>query len=84
MTERLHFHFSLHALEKEMATHPSVLAWYLTTKSGAESACVYVTGVPITWLTYGRASETPSYLLSEPRLPCQPWARPGAHSDWIK
>ena len=24
-TERLHFHF--HALEKEMATHPSVLAW---------------------------------------------------------
>ena len=27
MTERLHFHFSLHALEKEMATHSSVLAW---------------------------------------------------------
>ena len=26
-TERLHFHFSLHALEKEMATHSSVLAW---------------------------------------------------------
>ena len=25
MTERLHFHFS--ALEKEMATHSSVLAW---------------------------------------------------------
>ena len=25
MTERLPFHF--HALEKEMATHPSVLAW---------------------------------------------------------
>ena len=25
--ERLHFHFSLHALEKEMATHSSVLAW---------------------------------------------------------
>ena len=25
MTERLHFHF--HALEKEMATHSSVLAW---------------------------------------------------------
>ena len=24
-TERLHFHF--HALEKEMATHSSVLAW---------------------------------------------------------
>ena len=26
-TERLHFHFSLHALEKEMATHSSILAW---------------------------------------------------------
>ena len=25
MTERLHFHF--HALEKEIATHSSVLAW---------------------------------------------------------
>ena len=25
MTERLHFHF--HALEKEMVTHSSVLAW---------------------------------------------------------
>ena len=25
MTERLHFHF--HALEKEMASHSSVLAW---------------------------------------------------------
>ena len=26
-TEQLHFHFSLHALEKEMATHASVFAW---------------------------------------------------------
>ena len=26
-TEWLHFHFSLHALEKEMATPSSVLAW---------------------------------------------------------
>ena len=26
-TERLHFHYSFHALEKEMATHSSVLAW---------------------------------------------------------
>ena len=25
MTERLHFHFSLHVLEKEVATHSSVL-----------------------------------------------------------
>ena len=29
MTERLHFHFHFHALEKEMATHSSVLAWRL-------------------------------------------------------
>ena len=27
MTEQLHFHFSLYVLEKEMATHSSVLAW---------------------------------------------------------
>ena len=27
MTEWLHFHFHFHALEKEMATHSSVLAW---------------------------------------------------------
>ena len=27
MTERLTFTFHLHALEKEMATHSSVLAW---------------------------------------------------------
>ena len=26
-TERLHFDFSLYALEKKMATHSSVLAW---------------------------------------------------------
>ena len=26
-TERLHFHFSLSSLEKEMAAHSSVLAW---------------------------------------------------------
>ena len=25
--ERLHFHFHFHALEKEVATHSSVLAW---------------------------------------------------------
>ena len=27
MTKQLLFHFSFHALEKEMATHSSVLAW---------------------------------------------------------
>ena len=35
-TERLHFHFSFHALEKEMATHSSILAWRIpgTTEPG--------------------------------------------------
>ena len=27
MTEPLHFNFHFHALEKEMATHSSILAW---------------------------------------------------------
>ena len=30
MTEWLHFHFHFHALEKEMATHSSVLAWRIS------------------------------------------------------
>ena len=38
-TERLHFHF--HALEKEMATHSSVLAWRIpgTGKPGWAAVC---------------------------------------------
>ena len=31
-TERLHFHFSLSYIEKEMATHSSVLAWRIPGK----------------------------------------------------
>ena len=38
-TERLHFHF--HALEKEMATHSSVLAWRIPGMGGAWWAAVY-------------------------------------------
>ena len=30
MTEQLPFHFHFHALEKEMATHSSVLAWRIS------------------------------------------------------
>ena len=30
MTERLPFQFHFHALEKEMATHSSVLAWRIS------------------------------------------------------
>ena len=33
-TERLHSHFSFHALEKEMATHSSVLAWRIPGTAG--------------------------------------------------
>ena len=36
VTERLHFHF--HALEKEMATHSSVLAWRIP---GTRWATIY-------------------------------------------
>ena len=32
MTERLHFHFTFHALEKEMATYSSDLAWRIRGK----------------------------------------------------
>ena len=32
MTEQLHFHF--HTLEKEMATHSSVLAWRMNPRDG--------------------------------------------------
>ena len=42
-TERLHFHFSLftfHALEKEMATHSSILAWENPRDGGAWWAAV--------------------------------------------
>ena len=39
MTERLHFHF--HALEEEMATHSSILAWKITGTGKAWWAAVY-------------------------------------------
>ena len=39
-TERLHFIFHLHALEKEMATYSNVLAWR-TPEMGAWWAAVY-------------------------------------------
>ena len=41
MTERLHFHFHFHALEKEMATHSSVLAWRIPGTGGAWWAAIY-------------------------------------------
>ena len=44
-TKQLHFHFSFHAVEKEMATHSSVLAWRIP--GGARWAAVY--GVAQSW-----------------------------------
>ena len=41
MTERLHFHFHFHALEKEMATHSSVLAWRIPGTGDPGGAAVY-------------------------------------------
>ena len=35
------FTFHFHALEKEMATHPSVLAWRIPGKGGAWWAAIY-------------------------------------------
>ena len=37
-TERLHSHFSFHALEKEVATHSSVLVWRIP---GTEEPAIY-------------------------------------------
>ena len=45
MTERLHFHF--HALEKEIATHSSVLAWRIPgmrEPGGLLSMCLHRVG----------------------------------------
>ena len=40
-TERLHFHFSFHALEKEMATHSSVLAWRIPETGKPGGLCLW-------------------------------------------
>ena len=39
MTEQLHFHF--HALEKEMATHSSVLAWRVPGMGSLVGCCLW-------------------------------------------
>ena len=52
-TERLHFHFSLYALEKEMATHSSVLAWRIPGT---------VSGVAQSWTRLKRLSSSSSSM----------------------
>jgi len=58
-TERLHFHFSLYALEKEMATHSSVLAWR-TPGTGAWWAAIYGVTQSWTWLMWLSSSSSSS------------------------
>ena len=41
MTERLPFHFHFHALEKEMATHSSVLAGRIPGTGGLVGCCLW-------------------------------------------
>ena len=60
-TERLHFHFSFHALEKEMATHSSVLAWRTPGTRGAWWAAVY--GVTQSQTRLKRLSSSSSILI---------------------
>ena len=40
-TEGLHFHFHFHALEKEMATHSSVLAWRIPGTGSLVGCCLW-------------------------------------------
>ena len=58
-TERLHFHFSLYALEKEMATHSSVLAWRIP-DTGAWWAAICGVTQSRTWLTWLSSSSSSS------------------------
>ena len=59
MTDRLHFHYSLYALEKEMATHSSVLAWRIP-DTGAWWAAIYGVTQSQTWLTWLSSSSSSS------------------------
>ena len=59
MTERLHFHF--HALEKEMATHSSALAWRIP-GMGAWWAAVYGVAQSRTPLKQLSSSSRQNYL----------------------
>ena len=71
-TERLHFHFSLNALEKEMATHSSVLAWRIpgTGKPGGlPSIGSHRVRHDWKWLN----SSSSSMFIINPYLKCTVW-----------
>ena len=53
-----HFHFPFHALEKEMATHSSVLAWRIPGTLGAWWAAVYGVAQSRTWLKHPSRSSS--------------------------
>ena len=65
-TERLRFHFSLSSLEKEMATHSSVLAWRIPGTGGALWASVY--GVAQSRTRQKRLSSSSSSLYMESKM----------------
>ena len=57
MAERLRFHFHFYALEKEMATHSSVLAWRMGSQGWGrtELDTTEVTAVVVAWDNYRRS-----------------------------
>ena len=68
-TERLHFHFSLHALEKEMATHSSVLAWRIPgTEEPGGLPSMGSHRVRHDWSDLAAAAALSQYLKSSPHL----------------
>ena len=68
-TERLHFHFSLHALEKEMATHSNVLAWKIPgTGEPGGLPSMGSHRVRHDWSDLAAAAALSQYLKSSPHL----------------
>ena len=62
-TERLHFTFHFHALEKEMATHSSILPWRIPGTGGAWWTAVYGVAQSRTRLKRLSSSSSSMYLI---------------------
>ena len=60
------FTFHFHALEKEMATHSSILAWKIPGTGRAWWAAVY--GVAQGWTRLKQLSSSSSMMISKPKL----------------
>ena len=88
MTEQLHFHFHFHALEKEMATQSSVLAWRIPgtaepdgLKSWGRTELVAHSRSDLAAARAGKHICTPAQLLSITSSPSiqKAWPRNRAH-----